>query len=268
MEKLSELDSFWPAGVQFTDDLTPAAWIGPRLMPWGRGLGTRVGAVVPTGYPAYVRILHPLGRGSRSPRWRELAADAGITYHPLLQWERLPLPLPSGIGHQYGAPATGTMASSLRRALLVHLAGETSTPDSTYYGIWEGSGLLHGGSSGYWYADDPRPGRPRRRVELMTLVRMVDGRAKFALPARNYLLAHGKLAELVTFPDELTPSLVWPEDQAFCCATEIDFDSTLVGLSEEGAQTLLDDEGLEALPVNVEDRLDIDGDILNQKPGQ
>jgi hypothetical protein len=62
----------------------------------------------------------------------------------------------------------------------------------------------------------------------------------------------------------LTPSLMWPDDQAFCCATEIDLESTLVGLSEERAQQLLDDEDLEALPIGVEDKLDIDGDPGNR----
>ena len=43
------------------------------------------------------------------------------------------------------------------------------------------------------------------------------------------------MAWLLRFPDELTLSLIWPEVHAFCCATKIDFDSTLVGLSERGA---------------------------------
>jgi hypothetical protein len=48
-------------------------------------------------------------------------------------------------------------------------------------------------------------------------------------------MARGMLPDLLRFPDELTLSLIWPEDHAFCCATKIDFDSTLVGLSERGA---------------------------------
>lgn len=56
---------------------------------------------------------------------------------------------------------------------------------------------------------------------------MVDRRSKFSQPQQNYLLGHGTPEDLVTFPDGLTPNLVWPEDRAFCCATEIDFNSTL-----------------------------------------
>jgi hypothetical protein len=45
--------------------------------------------------------------------------------------------------------------------------------------------------------------------------------------------------------------------------TEIDLDSTVVACSEACAAVLLDYEGLEALPVEPDDRLDIGGDVLN-----
>ena len=267
MESESEVKALWPSGVEFTDDLTPAGWIGPRLMGWGRVIGTPVGAVVPTGYPAYVRLLHPVSEGSERVRWRDLVEAAHLVYHPLIQWERLPSPLPPGIGHQYSNPEVGHMSESLRRALVPHLAREGSTPDSVYFGIWDGWGYLHHKSSGdLTSVDDPLSRRPRRRVSLRGRHRKVEGRPTFSLPHRAYLLAHGALADLTRLPLYLTPSLIWPEDLAFCCATEIDFDSTLVGLSKEGARQILDDEDLEALPISVEDRLDIGGDTLNPYP--
>jgi len=264
----SDPGGFWPDGVTFLDDISPAAWLGPRLLPGlASGLGTRVGAVVPTDYPAYVRILHPLGEGPDRPRWKDLVEAAGLIYHPLIQWDRLPLPLPAGMGHENSAPSTGDMAVSLRHSLITNLASETGTPDSVYYGIWEGYGYLHRGSSAnFTYVDDPRPGHPRRQVSLEGLYQMVEGRPKFTLPGRAYLLAHGALDDLPLFPSHLTPSFIWPEDHAFCCATEIDFDSTLVGLSEQGAQRLLDDDSLEALPIGVNDTLDIFGDTINPGP--
>jgi hypothetical protein len=216
--------ALWPDGIEFIDDVTPASWIAPRLLPWGRGLGTRAGAIVPTGYPSYVRILH---RGRR-----------------------------------------GHTTASLRRALASHLAGETGTPQSVYFGIWEGWGLLHPeSSSDFAFVGDPVPGKPRRQISLKPFHKMVAGRPTFELPYRAYLLAHGSLEDLPRIPVGLTPSLIWPEDRAFCCATEIDLESTLVGLSKERAQQLLDDENLEALPVGVEDRLDIDGDPLSRQKG-
>lgn len=273
MESESEVDGFWPDGVEFTDDLTPASWIGPRLMGWGRGIGTPVGAVIPTGYPAYVRLLHPVSEGSERLRWKDLVEAAHLVYHPMIQWERLPSPLPPGMGKPYSDPQIGQMSESLRRALVPHLARESSTPDSVYFGIWEGWGYFHHKSSGELTSvDDPLSRRPRRRVSLRGphrtrgRHRKVEGRPTFSLPDRAYLLVHAGLADLTRLPRYVTPSLIWPEDRAFCCATEIDFDSTLVGLSKEGARQILEDEDLESLPISVEDRLDIGGDTLNPYP--
>lgn len=97
---------------------------------------------------------------------------------------------------------------------------------------------------------------------------MVEGRPTFPLPHLAYLLAHGALDDLNLIPLYLTPSLIWPEDRAFCSATDVDFDSTLVGLSTDGAREILDDPELEALAIRVEDLLDISGDALNPIRGQ
>jgi hypothetical protein len=46
-------------------------------------------------------------------------------------------------------------------------------------------------------------------------------------------------------------------------ASEIDFDSTIIATTNAGAEALLDCEGLEALLVPRDGRLDIDGDLIN-----
>ena len=259
----SDPSAFWPDGVVLLDDVSPASWLAPRLLPWlGSAFGSRVGAVVPTGYPAYVRILHPLGEGPNRPRWKALAEASGLVYHPALQLDGVPRP-PLAPDQPY-SPTIGATPGWVRRAMLKSLEGETRTPSSAFYGIWEGWGVLHrGASGGFAYVDDPQPGGHRRQVSLEPVYQMVQNRPRFTLPGRAYLLAHGVLDDLPRFPTALAPSLVWPEDHAFCCATEVDFDSTLVGLSEDGAHRLLDDESLEALLIGVEDRLDIHGDTLN-----
>jgi len=61
---------------------------------------------------------------------------------------------------------------------------------------------------------------------------------------------------------------VWPDDQAWCVGSEIDFDSTLVAASEECADALLADTTLEAVPVGPDDRLDIGGDVINFPLGE
>jgi hypothetical protein len=61
----------------------------------------------------------------------------------------------------------------------------------------------------------------------------------------------------------LTPQLWWPEDRAWVVATEIDFDSTIVATTTAGAEALLTCEGLEALLVPSDGRLDYAGDAIN-----
>jgi hypothetical protein len=46
-------------------------------------------------------------------------------------------------------------------------------------------------------------------------------------------------------------------------ATEIDFDSTIIAATNAGAEALLDCDGVEALLVPSEGRLDIAGDEIN-----
>ena len=46
-------------------------------------------------------------------------------------------------------------------------------------------------------------------------------------------------------------------------ATEIDFDSTIIATTDAGAEALLNYEGLEALSVPPDGRLDVGGDVIN-----
>jgi hypothetical protein len=60
-----------------------------------------------------------------------------------------------------------------------------------------------------------------------------------------------------------TPNLWWPHDRAWFVATEIDFDSTLVGGSHALIDALLANDALEALEITLDTRLDWFGDELN-----
>jgi len=86
----------WPEEVELQTDLAPSDWILPRLLPsiLSVGGGTPVASVVPSGYPAYVRVLHPADLDCQHPSltWREVAAWSGRTYHPLMQFEALKTP--------------------------------------------------------------------------------------------------------------------------------------------------------------------------------
>ena len=101
---------------------------------------------------------------------------------------------------------------------------------------------------------------------LAELAARVQAAPRFEHPNRSYLLARAPVsaaAELATFPLNISPSLAWPDDRAWCVATEIDFDSTLVAASEECAAALLADDRLEVVQVQPDDYLNIGGDRLN-----
>jgi hypothetical protein len=56
-------------------------------------------------------------------------------------------------------------------------------------------------------------------------------------------------------PFEQSPTLWWPDDRAWCVASEVDFHSTYVGGSRQLIDRLLGDERIEALEAAVTDRV-------------
>lgn len=52
-----------------------------------------------------------------------------------------------------------------------------------------------------------------------------------------------------------SPSLIWPADRSWFLASEIDFDSTLVGGTKDLADAILASEELEAWPIDPLDSL-------------
>ena len=58
-------------------------------------------------------------------------------------------------------------------------------------------------------------------------------------------------------------SLFWPADRSWCVATEIDYDSTLVGGSGRLVSDLLATSDLEAWPIAPDDSLQFGADRVN-----
>lgn len=61
-------------------------------------------------------------------------------------------------------------------------------------------------------------------------------------------------------------NLWWPEDRAWCVATEIDFVSTYVAGSQRLMDALLGCKAIEAYRVEPSDGTSYDGDAVNPKP--
>ena len=58
----------------------------------------------------------------------------------------------------------------------------------------------------------------------------------------------------------------WPEDRAWCVATEIDLMSTYVGAAKPCAEAILQTPGIEALRANIDHRITGAADTINPNP--
>jgi hypothetical protein len=166
-------------------------------------------------------------------------------------------------------------------------------------GVWSGYGTLRPGTSSRVFAavcddggDDPAPPAvelERARLEAygglvasvdpVVMVAVDDG-PLLKLPGRDYVLLDATTEELVDGSWRRTsglgwfrglpgvsPNLLWPADRTWCVASEIDFDSTLVGGSRALVEEICADEALEAFEVEEDDDLSLAGDTVNPVPG-
>ena len=239
-------------------DVAAADWLGSRL----RRFGSAVTAVVPDGFPAYVRILHPArGPDDRPVRWAEVAARSGRTMNRLAQFHAISRPAAAartGPASWDGEdPPEGNLPTELLRVLCATLAQHTGTPESCWFCLWDGYGWLHGSPSvAIMGRRGSIPVPPAFPAEVL-------GGPRVRLPGRHYLLFAGPLAAAGqlgwTSPDGFffpqSPNLFWPQDHAWCVACEIDLFCTLVAGSDALAEALVADPRLEAWRVQPTDPL-------------
>jgi hypothetical protein len=215
--------------------------------------GATVGALLPAGFAAYARVLHPAHLGAddnaAEVRWATVAAANGRQAHAGMQWVAL-----TGSwdlyyhGEQPGLwdepPEVGSLPLVQARRLVTVLGRFATTGDDCFYAVWDGFGAL---------------AVPTKNV------------ATIAIPGRTMLLLRGPLADAATVsmveaPFEQSPSLWWPADRAWCVATDIDLVSTYIGCSNACIEAILDEPSLEAWRVNLEDRVDGESDSRNPTP--
>jgi hypothetical protein len=87
------------SGAPQSVNVEEAAWIGDRLSPSDSCVVT---SVVPSGFEAYARLLHPLdplARDQQLGRWADVAAWSGIEVVPGIDFPGIALPEhePSGV---------------------------------------------------------------------------------------------------------------------------------------------------------------------------
>ncbi|MGI6878992.1 hypothetical protein [Microbacterium sp. gxy059] len=163
--------------MEWTSDVSAGDWIRERM---GDSADPGItGGIVPSGFAAYARVLHPVYRerpvGVAWPReedpeawetflaaapeieservtWATAAERFGTTMHPEAQWFRLvgaphadeAHDLRDADGWRYGGPEEGRLEPETLAAVARRLIAHTETPDAGFAAIWEGWGDLLG----------------------------------------------------------------------------------------------------------------------------
>ncbi|MCE2464649.1 MAG: hypothetical protein J4G01_00990 [Dehalococcoidia bacterium] len=238
-----------PDGLEFCEDVSDAKWLEESLSDFGT-----LRSLLPSGFAAYARVFHPayLGDNEDQPvSWATVASWTGRTVHPLMQFERI-ADLREDLGEypepEWGShPQFGVIPESECRTLVEVLKGFTSTPENCFFCIWDGYSSTDKGA----YKAGPR----------------------VRAPGRDYVLFRGPLETMLALPYEDRPlrgdfpNIWWPEDRAWCVATDIDLFDTFVGGSQECIEAILSNPSLEVLPTNLDAILHLGGDTINP-PGQ
>ena len=289
--------------MQWTGEVSAGDWIAGRF-----GRRGTVGGTVPNGFDAYARIFHPVVAtriidaavvpvrvDSRPSSWAEIAAEKGTLWHGGMQWGAIAGKQFDDVdlaeGWRVQPPSDGHMDPDQLAVVAGLLAAHTTTPGTTFAGVWNGYGELHPGSASVivYTSTDAGPGarseaeesfrRMMRDAVSQEVASAVQQGPLLELPQREYVLLTADVRE---FADPAwtetaglgwaggfggpTPNLLWPADRAWLLASEIDFDSTLIG----GSQTLIDavvaDPALESAEVGPETDLTWQGDALNPMP--
>lgn len=256
-------------GLRWTGDISLGAWITPRL-----GSSGQVASVVPRGFPAYARVLHPVVDADAQPaRWAQVCQVTDRTAHALMQWPSISTPRvedgsdrPPSTGRAWEGeePVVGTLEPAALGALCQVLGEHTAPGVECCFALWEGFGWIRGSPAVAFYGgglDIP----PAFGPEVMA-----GPRLRHPLD-RGYLLFTGALdaaARMGWWPSPdwfvaQSPNLFWPADRSWCVATEIDFDSTVVAGSTALVEVVLAAPGLDAWPVEPGDALTVDGDSIN-----
>ena len=237
----------------WSDETGQASWIGKRLAPFDAYVVT---SVVPGGFEAYAQVLHPAEEplhGDRVVRWAEVAAWSGLPLRPGSRFHSIALPRerPEGAAPWAGqGPCHGSLYPPDAVILAAVLRDWTTTPERCWFCVWDG----YGGDGGVSLttsggAATPGASSGSRPDPVPAAVR---GAIRVELPNREYLLYRGPVeAALATVGlggEDQVANLWWPQDRAWCVATEIDLAWTYVGGPAGLVHQLLAETRIEVLP--------------------
>jgi hypothetical protein len=239
----ASLEPHWISAVEEGD------WIIDALDPWN----TTVASVVPRGFEAYARILHPVETpedGQRLIRWSEVARWAGNEQKRNDTFPGVALapgPAVESIPWSGEGPEEGVLYTADAVAMASHLRLATSTPDRCLFCLWDLYSAPRNDYRGYLLS--PLPTAEDIGESPPIPKEVIDG-VRVDFPSRRCFLFEGPVEDgfqtAATTRDMATPMYWWPDDHAWCVATEADFSWTYVGGSHEVIDHLLSDPRLEA----------------------
>jgi hypothetical protein len=255
-----------------SEDVEAAGWIRERLHPFSQD----VGAVIPAGFDAYARIFHPAS-ASRDwvpvdVRWSTVASWSGHTVHPEMQFHAIASPAEAaetdGPMPWSGEPRLGVLSKAQMSAVVGLLPAFTSTAQTCWFCLWDGYGYvtgamvaLHAFKQGPPPAGARRPKRWNLRMPVPKALGNLPDRRRVRLPHRDYLLFRGPIDKAQGWEDG--PNLWWPDDRAWCVASEIDLPYSYVGGPQALIDAILADPAIEALPATLSDGITYDSDKIN-----
>jgi hypothetical protein len=230
----------WSSEVQAADWLVQRSTSGQSV----------VSSVIPLGFAAYVRVLHPArALDGAHVRWAELAAHAHVLLEPGVQFEALQV----ATGWRGEPPTEGSLPADQLEALTTVLADFTSTPQRCWFGVWDGYGWLYQGRAVRQLTQSGQSASPPASAAVG-----IDAAPRVHTPTRDYVLYSGPLAmatHLIHSPWQQAPNLWWPDDHTWCVASEIDLPSTYIGGSKALVDRLLADARFEAVAAQPTDPL-------------
>lgn len=232
-------------------DVGEADWVVGGVASFGRLVA---GSLVPGGFEGYARLFHPAYHSvvahpahpahsahldETEVRWGTVAAANQRGAHAGMQWPAVAGP--SGGGTWDEEPEAGSLPIAQAAALLAVLERFTGSEDC-FYAIWDGFGGL--------------------TVPL-------DG-PRVEMPGRPMVLLRGPLADaaevsMEDWPWQQSPSLWWPEDRAWCVATDVDQNSTYLGASRACVDALVAAPALEVWPVSRDQDLTVESDAVTTR---
>jgi hypothetical protein len=225
-------------------DPEPGTWIVERI----HDFGVDVGSVIPEGFDAYARLFHPASRttldGEQPVRWSEVASTNSRVVHPEMQWPNI-----SGCEPYSGGSVPGVWDKEPNDQLPRDYAGQladllaqhTTTSEKVWFCVWTGYGGLNVDGPDEYEARPGRGGGEGVRVRSRRRI-LPWPEPTLRLPQRDYYLFVGPVESITESFDDWfwTPAnLRWPDDRAWCVATEIDFTWTYLGGTRECVNTVL-----------------------------